>query len=669
MLLERITIKNYKTYRDLDLDLTVQSEKPIILVGGGNGGGKTTLFEAIYSALYGLEIKGEKDFSEKFNAGNLENRFNDEIRLEIRFSGLILGKEQKYIISRAYKLNDNRAPVESVKLNLNGDIFSYGTHTPVTQRQVAEREINKIIKANLPQELSRYFLFDATETKNLLEENQLARVIKENIENVMGFRKFQQLAKAADKIADLKAAEKIKLDEDRNNYLELVKEKGELNDNKDQIILELEKHTDFSVEHQLLYNNLLAGHNQDTAIQSKIKQLEQKLANIQSRESNYYESLENFIREFDLNVIIPKVAKEIRNELRKVVTARRDHIEQKQQYIDTEKLRAVVSDTLDLLRQKDLLKEEITVDEVLAGLEKMDEVEHQSVPYEFLDQAEINALEKFIQRVERGTFSSIHKQKVDIELAIQDYDNVKLNLDEIKQSVTMRDYSLIKQYEENENEIVRLEGEKSEIEKKIRVVEKSISNFDIHDSTEADPGHEAVKKLKELFILVSDSLLQAKKKRIEVRLKEDLNINLLPYRNQISKVELGESMQNFAFTMYHNSGNVIPLGELNAASKQMVVQCLLKALHEFGDYDPPVMIDTVMGALDRESRNTVLEHYFPKLAHQTILLSSDTEITPDNDYRKISAFVSKVYTLKRIPDQQRSVVENNYFGLEQEKNQ
>ncbi len=669
MLLERISIKNYKTYRDLDLDLTVQSEKPIILVGGGNGGGKTTLFEAIYSALYGLVIKGEKDFTEKFNAGNLDNRFKEEISLEIRFSGIILGKEQKYIISRAYKLNDNKAPVESVKLNLNGDIFSYGTHTPAAQRQVAEREINKIIKANLPQELSRYFLFDATETKNLLEENQLARVIKENIENVMGFRKFQQLAKAADKIADLKAAEKIKLEKDRNDYLELVKQKGELNDKKDKIVLELEKHTDFSVEHQLLYNDLLAGHNQDTAIQTKIKQLEQKLENIQNRESNYYESLENFIREFDLNVIIPKVTKEIRNELRKVVTARRDHIEQKQQHIDTEKLREVVSDTLDLLRQKGLLKEEITVDEVLAGLEKLDEVEHQTVPYEFLEQAEINALEKFIQRVERSTFSSIHKQKVDIELAIQDYDNVKLNLDEIKQSVTTRDYSLIKQYEENEKEIVRLENEKSEIEKKIKMVEKSISNFDIHDSTEVDPGHEAVKKLKELFILVSDSLLQAKKKRIEVRLKEDLNINLLPYRKQISKVDLGDSMQNFAFTMYHNSGNVIPLGELNAASKQMVVQCLLKALHEFGDYDPPVMIDTVMGALDRESRNTVLEHYFPKLAHQTILLSSDTEITPDNDYRKIAAFVSKVYTLKRIPDQQRSVVENNYFGLEQEKNQ
>jgi DNA sulfur modification protein DndD len=55
--------------------------------------------------------------------------------------------------------------------------------------------VNKIIKANLPQELSRYFLFDAMEAGNLLKEDQLNRVIKENIENVMGFNKYMVMAK------------------------------------------------------------------------------------------------------------------------------------------------------------------------------------------------------------------------------------------------------------------------------------------------------------------------------------------------------------------------------------------------------------------------------------------------------------------------------------------
>ena len=39
MLIQRIKVSNYKTYLDLDLDLTVDEERPIILIGGSNGGG------------------------------------------------------------------------------------------------------------------------------------------------------------------------------------------------------------------------------------------------------------------------------------------------------------------------------------------------------------------------------------------------------------------------------------------------------------------------------------------------------------------------------------------------------------------------------------------------------------------------------------------------------
>ena len=39
MLIQRIKISNYKTYLSLDLDLTVDDDRPIILIGGANGGG------------------------------------------------------------------------------------------------------------------------------------------------------------------------------------------------------------------------------------------------------------------------------------------------------------------------------------------------------------------------------------------------------------------------------------------------------------------------------------------------------------------------------------------------------------------------------------------------------------------------------------------------------
>ncbi len=41
---------------------------------------------------------------------------------------------------------------------MNGNMFVYGTNDSPKERIKNEQEVNKIIKANLPQELSQYFL-------------------------------------------------------------------------------------------------------------------------------------------------------------------------------------------------------------------------------------------------------------------------------------------------------------------------------------------------------------------------------------------------------------------------------------------------------------------------------------------------------------------------------
>ena len=108
MLIQKIKISNYKTYLALDLDLTVDDDRPIILIGGSNGGGKTTLFEAISGALYGLKIESKEHFIELLNQGAI-NTAKPEISLQITFVGKVLGQQQKYILKRTYVLNPQGA--------------------------------------------------------------------------------------------------------------------------------------------------------------------------------------------------------------------------------------------------------------------------------------------------------------------------------------------------------------------------------------------------------------------------------------------------------------------------------------------------------------------------------------------------------------------------------
>ena len=211
MLITKIAARNYKTYKELDLDLSVNPEQPIVLIGGQNGGGKTTLFQAIYSALYGLEIKDLSHFK-KLVTASVPFTNDIKIELEIDFNGKVLAQEFLYKIKRTYAINTHDQPVESVSLNFNGDVFTYGSAMPFSQRNKLEAEVNKIIKANLPKELSKYFLFDAMESGNLLKEDYLSRVIRENIENVMGFNKYIHLGEAAHKLKDKYVADSLEIE-------------------------------------------------------------------------------------------------------------------------------------------------------------------------------------------------------------------------------------------------------------------------------------------------------------------------------------------------------------------------------------------------------------------------------------------------------------------------
>jgi DNA sulfur modification protein DndD len=170
-------------------------------------------------------------------------------------------------------------------------------------------------------------------------------------------------------------------------------------------------------------------------------------------------------------------------------------------------------------------------------------------------------------------------------------------------------------------------------------------------------------KLKPIFTEISSALLKRKKTQIEAEMKQQLNKLLLAYKGCIERVELSDTLEQFNIRLFHTHGNEISLTNLNAASKQIFIQVLLKVLRNLGDYNPPVMIDTVMGVLDEASRDALMEEYFPRLSTQTILLCTTSEIRKDSDYLRLEPFIAKTYTLVRNVEEQCTTVEEGYFGV------
>lgn len=662
MIIKRIKIKNYKTYLSLDLDLSVRSDQPIILIGGMNGGGKTTLFEAICGALYGLKIQNKAHFQELLNNGAL-GKVEPTIVLELSFEGMVLGRKQQYLLRRTYKLNPANKPVENVLLNMDGTPFSYGTATPPQQRAINEQQVNKIIKANLPQELSKYFLFDAMQSSELLKENVFAQIIKDNIQNVMGFNKYLQLKNAAEHQQQEWAARRLEaqkeaeeyngLCEQRNQLVALQEENNKLQDDKYKYLVSIQAEYDAAKE----------GAKDSAETARKIQDLEASVKNTQESSKRYNAQLKQVVETLEINVFFPKLAQGITNEVNDIIRQKEALKQEREGVLSLEQMREVTTKILGYLKSKCLCPDSVEDDDVVAYLKSQQEALQRKDDYAFLDESEFDALKNLLGANAVNEFIALNDSRYDLEKRLENYDNQQSQIALLRRSMVSGNTEIIKAYEEASRELEFLKKEADDRKVSIGKLERKIHQFDVQIQQEPDVKYDMLVKLKPFFEDVADTLLKRKKEKIEEDMKEQLNKLLISYKGCIAKVELSDSMENFTIRLYHKAGNEISLNQLNAASKQIFIQVLLKVLRNLGDYNPPVMIDTVMGVLDEESRDVLMEEYFPGLAEQTILLCTTSEIRKDKDYMKLEPFLSRSYTLVRDGESQSTHVEEGYFGV------
>ncbi len=667
MKLKRIYIENYKTYRKLDLNLEVTDERPIILIGGANGCGKTTLFDAIYHALYGLQITNRRQFEEIFNSGvkNEVGMVDRSIVLEVTFSGRVLGQETPYKLRRSYLYTGERV-LESVVLNMDGNTYTYGSGSTVAQRSTNEMIVNKIISANLPAELSNYFLFDAMKTSDLVKEEQINKLIMKNINSVMGFNKYTQLENAASVYLDEKKAERLENENMRKEYIHLTRQKVELEKEVAQLNDDYNAALNYANEHKQQYEQLKEGRNSDDVVRDKMRQIEESINNYAKKEKEYRQDADTISKEIELKVIMPKLANIISTEVELILNEKEDVSAARGNILNAQQIEMVTESVVSLLQERYPQMGKISIGEIVEEIKRaQDNSDDYNDKYSYLNDADTNVLRNLVQQSYTNPFLALDERRESLELELADMPKKNEQLDEYKRVLTGKDYSIIELYEANDRKISELKTKMVEKKNDIKELERKISTYDYDMPQVPDPQYDMLCKLPSFFKSLSRKLLQAKKANIERMMKEQLNINLVIYAGYIGRVELSaDDSDEISFKMFHKNGNEIYLSQLNAGAKQTVMQVLLKVLYELGDYDPPVMIDTVMGVLDKESREVIINHYFPDLAHQTILLSTDTEITTETDFKKIVAYVAKTYTLHRDQEQQCTMVSEDYFGLQ-----
>ena len=513
--------------------------------------------------------------------------------------------------------------------------------------------------------MSYYFLFDAMKTSELLKEEQINKLIEKNINSVMGFNKYSRMRKGAETLLAEKKAERLENENQRLEYGKLTAQKDGLEKDVDLLNDKYAEALDYANEHQEQYAQLKEGRNADDVTREKMQKIEDSIQNTLKSEKEYRQNLDNLSKDIETKVIFPKLASLLSTEIEVILHAKEDVATARVNLLSDKQIEVFTNSLVKLIQERYFAGQVIDVPSLIEEMKLQQERENKvEDKYTFLNPKDLQRLKDLVYAAVANPFTLLDDQRVRLNQEIHDLPKLRELQKDYQRTLNGSDYTIIELYEKNNKEINEL---KEAIDKKkVEIAElgKKIATYDYDIPQIPDPQYDLLCKLPDFFKELSIKLLRAKKASIERMMRDQLNEILVVYKGVIGRVELSSGdIDDISFKIYHKDGNEIYLSQLNAGAKQTVMQVLLKVLYNLGDYEPPVMIDTVMGVLDKESREVILESYFPDLAHQTILLSTDTEITTEHDFAKIQAHVAKTYTLHRDKEKQCTFITEDYFGL------
>ena len=676
MKLKKITLENFGLFRGQNtIDLNTRKRygkvKPLILIGGKNGAGKTTVLESLRLCLYGARALGDRVSNRDYD-DYLKGRIHRDdsalinpssASVGLTFDHSQLGERHEYEVTRSWEIAGNKV---ATFLNVTKDGEALDA--------IDEENADEFLRDLIPPGVSQLYFFDGEKIQQLAEADEEDIALSDAIRNLLGLELIDRLQsdlkiysnRMIGKDSNAEIASKIKgltksIAAQKKVVLSAQRDLDEANSEFDQTRKDIARQESRIAKEGGAYAN-------------KREVIEEQRRNHSARVSE----LENDIRRQAENLLpftlLPELLKKLKTQIAaehevqrldvvdQVVTKRIDACDKAVKSLLKEysgelkpklakKLQGEINSTLSQLtdRPKDLKDvaivhnlSEVQRTKILGVMERVQE----EVPTQIAD------LSESLERETRG-----------LQKAEQDLKKVPSE-DQLKPMV------------EAINELNQQLGSRQTLAKQKQAAINS-ANF-------------ALKDLERQMIKLESSNKDASKLHEKQQLTQDVQVVLEKYREKLllSKAsELSESLKNrfsmlwrkgdrakrieidpvsFEVTLFDRHDRAVPKKELSAGEKQMYAISILWALADVSGRPLPIVIDTPLGRLDADHRSHLIERYFPHASHQVIILSTDTEI--DEDYfTELQPAMSHAIRLDYNHEEVRTEVEAGYFWKRKSK--
>lgn len=130
------------------------------------------------------------------------------------------------------------------------------------------------------------------------------------------------------------------------------------------------------------------------------------------------------------------------------------------------------------------------------------------------------------------------------------------------------------------------------------------------------------------------------------RITDEINYSLqklLRKNGLIKGVRIDPS--DLAVTLIDREDRILDAKRLSAGERQIMATAVLWGLSRSTGMTLPTVIDTPVGRLDRSHRTNLVERYFPNAARQVVLLSTDEEIVGEHR-KRLTPYVGAEYRLE-----------------------
>ncbi|WP_018591638.1 DNA sulfur modification protein DndD [Terrisporobacter glycolicus] len=716
MKINKLVLKNFRSYEEETVfDFTTTNDKNIILVGGKNGAGKSTIFEAIKVCIYGPIAYKYQGFNSSYISkikSNINNNSlkNDSVDAFVSIDIELTENTEKntYTLSREWTYEDKK---------LNEKFYVYKNHST---SPLDEEELNyfeNYITSIISPKIFEFFFFDGEHLSEFFIGKNSNVHLKESLLSLCNFDTFEVLKNTiiSNNRSSKNSSDEIEIA--KENYLnledklrQLCTEEEILSNDLQNLSNELE---DLQQDQVKLNNDF---RKKGGLLAEERDSFNARIVQLESRRSFINQNIKDFCNEMLPFLIVKNnllnLEKQLKTENESLLY---NHLKDKlnMKYIKNILLGKIDDSVLDsvAVTVSDSLVEDIKPDgygdhlETIYNLSSEENSTLSSLIKTILSTDNKSTLDLFdelrnianeLAEIRQKLNASLEDNSLNVYLdSLSDLTTQIAKLSENKNILNSKFELLTNKIDAMNTERDKSKAKYTELLQANKIIDMSDNLILMLDDIVSTLTDNKIKEIQNNFMTIFKKIIQKDNFIDFINVDSKFNVSLyinkmyssLEIENLISnigydemekklgklffqdlfeiynvenKTDLSSAIKNNTQSSFLDLRTKIDINGFSSGEKQIYILCLYWALIKSSDIEIPFIIDTPYARIDETHRNNITSEYLSSISNQVIILSTNTEID-EKSYREIKPKLNGEYLIEYDDKNRKTIQSKGYF--------